>query len=126
MTFTRKLLHAPGANVVVRKSQAVSGDERAGPSIVKPHRREPHVIEPLLGQLETVFGPDLFLRWFVVKPHALIGRSHAGKDKGQGKADRQKAFHDIPPRDYDRRFRVSPQAMNEPLTILRDRIGWQR
>src|SRR6266550_145236 len=46
--FGRKLLHATCAHVMIGKRQAIRRDERSRTAVIEAHRRQPHMIQPLL------------------------------------------------------------------------------
>ena len=84
MALAGELLHARGTHVVIRKGQAVSGDEGPGASVVEANRREANVIQPSLSEFKAVLGLDLVLRRLVVEPHAFVGQGEGrGKDKNR-------------------------------------------
>ncbi len=58
--------NAVGAHVMIGKCQAVGRHERAGASIIKAHRRQAQVIQPLLGRQKAVLLLDPIFREGVV------------------------------------------------------------
>ena len=93
MSARRQLLYALGADVVIGKRESVRGNKRTGAAVVEANRGEADVIEPLLGQFESVFGFDLVFRRSVVEPHALIGEGDSRAKKYTREQNGKKAFH---------------------------------
>ncbi len=89
----RELLDAACSDVMVGEGQAVGRNERARAAVVKSHRRQANMIEPLLCQLKTILGLDFVFWGSVIQPHAFVGRGQSGKHKCEREQNRKKTFH---------------------------------
>ena len=107
-----KLLNAFGADVMIGEGEAIRGDERTGSSIVEAHGRKLRVIQPSLGELESIFRSNARSRRHIEKPHAFVG----GRDCGDGQDKAQhdhRAFHPNPPSvSQSFAFRRAAQALH--------------
>ncbi len=82
------LLERVGGDVVVGEDEAVAGDERGGTAAVEADGREADMVEPGIGEIETVFGHDLGAGRSGEEPHAFVGaQGAAGEERGEGEED---------------------------------------
>ncbi len=91
--FGRYLVDTVGADVVVGEQQTVGGDERTGPAVVKPDRRELERIEKLVGDREAEPFPDVLAGELIEQPHALFGPAREGSEEQEG--GKRKARHGL-------------------------------
>jgi hypothetical protein len=93
VAFGGKLLHASRPDVVIGEGQAVGRNEGAGATVIEAHRRKANMVEPLLGELESVFGFDAVFWGSVIEPHALVGRGQSRVDTNKGEQNRKNTLH---------------------------------
>ena len=73
-----ELRHLAPADVLVREQQPVGRHEGARAAVSHPRRRQAHVLEPLVGDVEPVLLLDARPRHVVEGPHALVGANDQG------------------------------------------------
>ena len=70
------MVNALRPHVMVGEGKSVGRDEGSRAAIVKSHRAQSHMVQPLLARLESVFRFHLVFWKSVEKPHAFIGAAN--------------------------------------------------
>src|SRR5215470_4613738 len=97
--------------MVIGEGQSVGGDKASRAAVVKPHRAQPNVIQPLLGHLESIFCFYFLLGKGVEKPHSFVCTAYRTERKKAQEEDREKgALHGTAPGTYESSERTARPA----------------
>ena len=122
-----KLMDAGGADVMVGEGEPVRRDEGARAAVIEAHRGKLRVLQPGLGEFESVLGLDLRRGREIKQPHAFVRRRYSGEAKDE-EYDRHPTSHgvscdfatlsgkQVPRCARDDRFRCLPQPTRQQDT----------